>query len=139
MKQPTDEQLQDLFENDPQAFAELARTDEDARLYGMLYASLPRLDAVVVPADLSERVLARLEIKEAKTKQWHTYLMVAGIALTIVCGLVASWVLSPEMVKSFAKIRHYLPWSAAAALAFFGLEWLDQKIIWNKTEQRLSE
>ncbi len=128
-----------MFENDPKAFADLTRTDEDARLYALLYATLPRLDAVVIPADLSERVLARLEIKVSKTQKWNNYLLAAVITLIVACGLIFSWVQSPEVAKSFNKISGYLPWSIAAALAFFGFELLDQKMVWNKANSGVND
>lgn len=135
----TDQELQDLFENDPKAFADLTRTDEDARLYALLYATLPRLDAVVIPTGLSDRVLAQLEIKAAKTQKWNNYLLATVITIIVACGLIFSWVQSPEVAKSFNKISGYLPWSIAAALAFFGLEWLDQKMVWNKANSGIAD
>ena len=133
-KNRTDEELQELFENDPAAFADLARTDEDARLYALLFATFPKLDAPEVPADLSERVLARLETKKAQARKWQNIWLAGGVGLTILVGLVMSWVLSPEMAKSFQQISAYLPFVAAAVLAFFGMELLDQKVLWDKMD-----
>lgn len=135
----TDEELQDLFENDPQTFAELARIDEDARLYTLLFATFPKLDAVEVPAGIGERVLAQLEVKEAKTKKWHNLLLVGGIGFTVLVSLVMSWILSPEMAKSFQGISSYLPFVAAAVLVFFGMELFDQKVIWGKGDNLMLE
>ncbi len=128
----TDDQLQDLYENDPLAFAELAHTDEDARLYALLFATFSKLDDVKVPAGISDRVLAQLEVKKAKAKKWHSLLLAGGIGFTVLVGLVMSWILSPEMAKSFHEISSYLPFVVAAALVFFGMELFDQKIIWSK-------
>ena len=128
----TDEELQNLYENDPQAFANLARTDEDARLYALLFAAFPKLDAVEVPAGISERVLAQLEVKEAETKKWQNIWLAGGVGFTVLVGLFMSWILSPEMAKSFQGISSYLPFVAAAVLVFFGMELFDQKVIWGK-------
>ncbi|MPR35025.1 hypothetical protein [Salmonirosea aquatica] len=135
----SDQELQDLFENDPQAFADLARTNQEAQMYALLFATFPKLDAVQVPSTLSERVLAQLEVQEAKAKKWQNRLLWGGIGLTILLGLTISWMLSPEMAKSFQAISGYLPFVAAAVLAFFGLEFLDQKLIWGKAEDVLLE
>lgn len=135
----TDEELQDLYENDPQAFAQLARTNEDARLYALLFATFPKLHAVEVPAGIGERVLAQLEVKEAEAKKWQNILLAGGIALTVLVGLVMSWILSPEMAKSFQAISSYLPFVAAAVLVFFAMELFDQKVIWGKGENMLLE
>ncbi|GHB79521.1 hypothetical protein [Persicitalea jodogahamensis] len=130
MKNWTDEELQDLFENDPEAFEELARTNEDARLYALLFAAFPLLDAVEVPVGFSQTVMAQLEIKEARAKKWQNLLLVVGIFLSVLLGFFMSWILSPEMAKSFQAFSSYLPYIAAAVLIFFGVELLDQKVVW---------
>ncbi len=135
----TDDQLQDLYENDPQAFAKLARTDDDARLYALLFATFPKLDAVEVPAGIGERVVARLEVKEAKTRKWQSILLAGGIALTVLVGFAMSWILSPEMGKSFQGVSSYLPFIAAAVLVFFGMELFDQKVVWGKIDKLLPD
>lgn len=135
----TDQELQDLFENDPQAFTQLARTNEDAQLYALLFATFPEISTPEVPSHFSERVLAQLEVKEAKAQKGYSLMLAGGIALMILAGLTLSWILWPEMAKSFQLFSTYLPFVAAAVLAFFGLELLDQKLIWSKTDDRLLE
>ncbi|WP_373511091.1 hypothetical protein [Persicitalea sp.] len=135
----TDQELQDLYENDPQAFAELARTDEDARVYALLFATFPRLDAVEIPADLGDRVIAQLEVKEAESRKWQNLFLAGAIGLTVIVGLVMSWILSPEMAKSFQAFSSYLPFITAAVLVFFGMELLDQKVVWGKSDELMLE
>lgn len=135
----TDQELQDLFENDPRAFADLARTNEDAQLYGLLFATFPRLDTPEVPAYFSERVLAQLEMKAAKAKKGYNLLLAGSVGVAILAGLTLSWLLSPEMVKTFQQLSTYLPFVAVAVLVFLGLELLDQKLIWGKADDRLLE
>lgn len=135
----TEQELQDLFESDPLAFAGLARTDEDARLYALLFATFPKLDTPEVPSHFSEQVLARLEVKEAKAKKGYSLLLAGGITLTILAGLTLSWMLSPEMAETFQQFSPYLPFVAAAVLVFSALELLDQKLIWGKADNRLFE
>jgi len=133
----TDQELQDLYENDPQAFATLARTNEDAQLYALLFTTIPKLDTLEVPSTFSDRVLAQLEVKEAKAKKWYNLLLVGSIGLTILAGLTLAWILSPEMAQSFQQIGTYLPFLLVAVLAFFSLEVLDQRIVWSKKEEVL--
>ena len=133
----TDQELQDLFENDPRAFADLARTNEDAQLYALLFATFPKIDTPEVPSHFSERVLAQIDVKEAKAKKGYNLLLAGIVGLTILAGLTLSWVLSPEMAKTFQQLSAYLPFVAAAVLVFLGLELLDQKLIWGKADDRL--
>ena len=135
----TDQELQDLFENDPNAFADLARTNEDAQLYALLFATFPKLDNPEIPLHFSERVLAQIDVKEAKAKKGYNLLLAGGVALIVLAGLTLSWILSPEMAKAFQPLSAYLPFVAATVLAFFALELLDQKLIWNKRDDRLLE
>lgn len=128
-----------MFENDPRAFADLARTNEDAQLYALLFATFPRLDTPEVPSHFSERVLAQLDVKEAKVKKGYNLLLAGIVGLTVLAGLTLSWTLSPEMAKTFQQFSTYLPFVAAAVLVFFGLELLDQKLIWGKADKRLLE
>lgn len=135
----TDQELQDLLENDPQAFAALARTNEDAQLYALLFTTFSKIASPEVPAHFSERVLAQLEVKEAKAKKGYSLLLAGGIGLAILAGLTLAWILSPQMGQSFQAISPYLPFLAAAVLVFFGLELLDQKVVWGKADDRLLE
>lgn len=135
----TDQELQDLFENDSKAFAALARTDEDARLYALLFATFPKISSPEVPSHFSERVLAKLDVKEAKAQKGYSLMLAAGIVLIVLAGLALAWILSPDMSKAFQSISSYLPFVAAAVVAFFGLELLDQKLVWDKTDERLLE
>jgi hypothetical protein len=135
----TDQELQDLFENDPKAFDALARTNEDARLYALLFTTFPTLDTPEVPSQFSERVLARLEVKEAKAQKGYSLWLTVAIGLTTLAGLALAWILAPQMGQSFQVIGSYLPFLAAAALVFFGLELLDQKVVWSKADETLVE
>jgi hypothetical protein len=135
----TDQELQDLFENDPKAFAHLVRTNEDAQLYALLFTTFPKLANPEVPSHFSERVLSQLEIKEAKAQKGYSLLLAGIIGLTILAGLTLSWILSPELAKSFQALSTYLPFLAAAVIVFFALELLDQKIVWSKADERLLE
>lgn len=135
----TDQELQDLFENDPSAFADLARTNEDAQLYALLFATFPKLDTPEVSAHFSERVLAQLDVREAKAKKGYNLLLAGSVGVAILAGLTLSWILSPDMAKTFQQLSTCLPFVAVAVVVFFGLELLDQKLIWSKTDDRLLE
>lgn len=128
-----------MFDNDPQAFAHLAHTNEDAQLYALLFTTFPKLATPEVPAHFSERILAQLEVKEAKAQKGYSLLLAGAISLTILAGLTLAWILSPQMGKSFQAISPYLPFLAAAVLVFFGLEILDQKVVWSKADEVLLE
>ncbi len=136
MKKWTDEELLDLFEKDPKAFNDLAQTNEDARLYALLFATFPKLDTVEVPVDFSNKVLAQLDVKEAKAKKWQNLLLVFGIGITVLVGFAMSWILSPEMAKSFYGISTYLPYMTAAVLVFFGIEMLDNRVVWGDEREK---
>lgn len=136
-KQWTDTELQELFEKDPQAFATLARTNEDARLYALLFATLPRLDAPPLPADLSDRVLNRLEVKQAKSKKWQAWGWGLGIALAVVAGIVVAGLFAPDLAATGKSLTVYAPLIVVGLLIFVGVEYLDQKMVWRKAEEGL--
>jgi hypothetical protein len=133
----TDTELQELFEKDPQAFAELARTNEDARLYALLFATFSRLDTPPLPADLSDRVLSRLEVKEAKTRKWQAWSWGVGIALAVVAGIVLAGLLAPGLTAAMGNAALYAPLVLAGILIFVTVEYLDQKMVWRKAEEEL--
>ncbi len=138
-KKWTDTELQELFEQNPQAFAELARTNEDARLYALLFATFTRLDTPPLPTDLSDRVLNRLEVKEAKTRKWQAWAWGAGIAVAVVAGIVLAGLFAPDLASTGKNLAIYAPLVLVGILIFVVVEYLDQKMVWRKVEDKLVE
>lgn len=137
-KKWTDQELQELYEQNPVAFAELARTNEDARFYALLFDTFSSL-GTPLSVDLSDRVLARLEVKEVKSRKWQAWGWGVGIAFAILAGVILAGVLAPELAGAMGSAELYAPLILAGLLIFVGVEYLDQKMVWRKAEEGLWE
>jgi membrane protease YdiL (CAAX protease family) len=135
----TDQELQGLFEQDPQAFAELARANEDARLYALLFTTFSSLDTVTSSVEVSDLVLTTLENKKAKSKNWQSIGWAIGIFFAIIGSIILSFLFVPQLVSSMKNTYLYVPLLLVGTLLFSIVEYLDQKIIWEKLDNQLFE
>ena len=136
-KKWTDQELQQLYEQDPQVFAELAKTNEDARLYTLLFTTLSSLETSPSSVEISHLVLAKLENEEVKNRQWQSIGAAIGIFCAVIGGIVLSFLLVPELVTSISQTYLYLPFLLTGILLFILIEYLDQKVIWKNLNNQL--
>ncbi|GAB2791799.1 hypothetical protein GCM10027275_40810 [Rhabdobacter roseus] len=134
-KKWTEQALQELYETDRAAFEKLASENEDARFYQLLFTTLPQLETAEVPATLAESVLNRLEVKEAKSNRRQAIGLALLLGLLVLAGLGLVLALAPQVLVALGGLTPYLALMGSSVVVFFGIEWLDQRVVWRQWEE----
>lgn len=126
----SDKELQEIFEANPEAFKNLATQDEDARLYEILFETLPLLHQEIIVPEIADKVVETLAWQASKSEKRKNILFVLSIGLAVCFGILLVVTFVPQIQLSFKGLSSYLAFIVSALAVFLGVEFLDKKLVW---------
>lgn len=125
----TDEEIQAMFIDEAQAFNELVKTNAKAAAYAQLFASIDKIADPFAPEGLSEKIVAKVEQKEARKEKKIQISFVFGLSIILlVLGSVIPFLLSQFNFGPSISVEYLV---LGFGLGILGLlfEWLDHHYI----------